>query len=101
MGEEADAATGAASKSGIPQSRSRSDASAQLLAHSTREKPRDELKVWLGNLPWSADEAALGAHFGKFGEIARIHLPLNESGGRIGSGYVHYKSKDAVEKVLL
>merc|ERR1712193_508204 len=55
-------------------------------------KIRDELKVYLGNLPWTVDEAALRADFEKFGEITKIRLPVDAHGKRTGSGYIFYSS---------
>lgn len=99
--KEADSSAGVSSTKPAEPRNKKADAAPGNEDATPREKPRDDLKVWMGNLPWSADEAVLKADFGKFGEITRIRLPLNEEGKRNGTGYIYYDSKETVEKVLL
>jgi len=94
--KEVDSSAGSSTKPGELRNKN-----ADAVPRSADAKPKDELKVYLGNLPWAADEAVLKADFGKFGEITRIRLPLNEHGKRDGTGYIYYESKETVEKVLL
>merc|ERR1712100_740483 len=53
----------------------------------------DGLKVFVGNIPWGTEEAALQKHFSKCGEIAKIDRPNKLA-------FVTFKSKAAVAKAL-
>jgi len=49
-------------------------------------------KVFVGGLPFSADDRLIREDFGKFGEIEDVYLPSDrESGKPRGFGFVTFK----------
>ena len=57
----------------------------------------DGRKIFVGGLPFSADEHAIREDFGKFGEIEDVYLPRDKELDRPrGFGFVTYKdARDA------
>mmetsp|Transcript_67322 Transcript_67322/g.219291 ORF Transcript_67322/g.219291 Transcript_67322/m.219291 type:complete len:177 (+) Transcript_67322:624-1154(+) len=58
-------------------------------------------KVWLGDLPWSVDEATLRTDFGKFGEILLLRYPVDKAGRAMGTAHISYKDNVIAQKVML
>ncbi|GAA5870160.1 hypothetical protein JCM8547_006905 [Rhodosporidiobolus lusitaniae] len=57
--------------------------------------------VWLGNVAWAADEAALEKIFSRFGEILRIGQPKDfETGRSRGIAYIEYATMDAARAAV-
>eukprot|EP00966_Prymnesium_polylepis_P064714 1501250-Prymnesium_polylepis.1 len=61
-------------------------------------------KIFVGGLPFEADEGMIREDFGKFGEVEDIYLPTDkETGKPRGFGFVTYKdgrdAKDASDSM--
>merc|ERR1712228_180028 len=63
-------------------------------------KRDDSLTVFVGGLPFSADEETLKKDFAECGEIDRFNMPMNEEGRPRGIAFITYKSEEAVTKAL-
>ena len=58
-------------------------------------------KLYVGNLPFSVDEAQLRAVFAPYGEISELALIMDRDTGRPkGFGFVTFASQAAAEKAL-
>jgi len=55
------------------------------------------LDVFIGGIPFSADEATLRRDFAECGEIVKMHLPMNEEGRPRGFAFATFTTKAAVE----
>lgn len=57
----------------------------------------DGRKIFIGGLPFGADEAQIREDFGKFGEIEDVYLPRERDTEKLrGFGFVTYKdARDA------
>merc|ERR1711920_795675 len=63
-------------------------------------KRDDSLTVFVGGLPFSADEETLKKDFGECGEIDRFNMPMNDEGRPKGIAFITYKSEEGVTKAL-
>jgi len=58
-------------------------------------------KLYVGNLPFSVDEAQLRAIFAPYGEISELSLIMDRDTGRPkGFGFVTFANQQAAEKAL-
>ena len=58
-------------------------------------------KIYVGNLPFTIDDAQLKELFGKFGEVEEAIVIKNKFNGRSkGFGFVTFKEEEAVEKAI-
>ena len=65
------------------------------------ENDRGEWKLFIKNLPWSADDDMVWTEFGKAGEVCYARVCTEQETGRSrGFGFVCYKSKDAAQKAI-
>ncbi|BGP38963.1 hypothetical protein JCM10450v2_002920 [Rhodotorula kratochvilovae] len=57
--------------------------------------------IWVGNLPWSADELAVEGAFGRYGPIRRVSLPKDvETGRSRGVAFVEFETVDAANRAM-
>ncbi|XDG07118.1 hypothetical protein ABKA04_006733 [Annulohypoxylon sp. FPYF3050] len=57
--------------------------------------------LFVGNLPWDADEDVVSAFFGEVAEVKSVRLPTDpESGDRKGFGYVTFNSVEDAKGVF-
>lgn len=57
-------------------------------------------RLYVGNLPWSVDEAALGELFSQFGEVTSVTLIQDRMSGRSkGFGFVELEDSAAEEAI--
>ncbi|GAA6052238.1 hypothetical protein JCM3770_007394 [Rhodotorula araucariae] len=57
--------------------------------------------IWIGNLPWSADELAVEGAFGRYGPVRRVKLPKDvETGRSRGVAFVEFETLDAANRAL-
>ena len=59
-----------------------------------------EKKVFVGGLPLGATETDLRNHFGSFGFVLRVDMPLSKSGEKKGFAIVHFDGSYGVENAL-
>lgn len=58
-------------------------------------------KLFVGNLPWSVDDAALNDAFGAYGEVTEARVARERETGRSrGFGFVTFTSDDAASAAL-
>mmetsp|Transcript_41908 Transcript_41908/g.98249 ORF Transcript_41908/g.98249 Transcript_41908/m.98249 type:complete len:487 (-) Transcript_41908:279-1739(-) len=60
----------------------------------------EELKVYVGGLPFEIDEAVFKKDFEECGEIEKIEFPKRDDGSFKGFAFVTYKSKEGVDAAL-
>ena len=59
------------------------------------------MKVYVGNLPFSVDDAKLNELFADFGEIEEANVIQNKFSGRSkGFGFVTFKDDEAAKKAI-
>ncbi len=59
------------------------------------------MKVYVGNLPWSVDHAKLVELFSPFGEIEEATIITDKFSGRSkGFGFVTYKDEESAKKAI-
>lgn len=58
------------------------------------------LKVFVGGLPWSIEEATVRADFEECGPIERFDMPLNGEGRPSGNAFIYYKTEEGLTKAL-
>lgn len=59
------------------------------------------MKVYVGNLPWSVDDAKLQSIFSKFGEVAEATVIMNKFSGRSkGFGFVTFNNDEDAKKAI-
>merc|ERR1719163_839104 len=68
--------------------------------HKVSEAGCEELKIFVGGIPFSCDQATLTKDFAECGEIEDLHLPLNEEGNPRGFAFITFKSKEGVDAAL-
>ncbi|KAI2470051.1 hypothetical protein F4781DRAFT_430787 [Annulohypoxylon bovei var. microspora] len=57
--------------------------------------------LFVGNLPWDADEDVVSTFFGEVAEVKSVRLPTDpESGNRKGFGYVSFNSVEEAKSVF-
>jgi RNA recognition motif-containing protein len=56
--------------------------------------------VFVGGLPWSADEETVKKDFGECGEIVSFSMPMNPEGQPKGIAFVDYTNAEGVKKAL-
>ncbi|GAA5851943.1 hypothetical protein JCM9279_007032 [Rhodotorula babjevae] len=57
--------------------------------------------IWIGNIPWSADELSVENTFGRYGPISRVKIPKDvETGRSRGVAFVEYETVDAANRAL-
>eukprot|EP00475_Leptophrys_vorax_P032763 TRINITY_DN5096_c0_g1_i2.p1 TRINITY_DN5096_c0_g1~~TRINITY_DN5096_c0_g1_i2.p1 ORF type:complete len:215 (-),score=60.70 TRINITY_DN5096_c0_g1_i2:112-756(-) len=59
-----------------------------------------EVKVFVGNLPFTATEDEIIEHFSSVGEVLHVELPLNPRGQPKGFALVEFNIEDAAEKAI-
>ena len=58
-------------------------------------------KIYVGNLPFTADEAAVRALFAQHGEVTSVALPVDRDTGRPrGFGFVEMSSDEEAQKAI-
>jgi RNA recognition motif-containing protein len=58
-------------------------------------------KLFVGNLPWSVDDAALGEAFAQYGEVTEARVARERDTGRSrGFGFVTFTADEAAEAAL-
>lgn len=58
-------------------------------------------KLFIGNLPWGVDDAALGEAFAPFGEVTEARVATERDTGRSrGFGFVTFTEEDAAAAAL-
>ncbi len=58
-------------------------------------------KLFVGNLPWSADDAALNEMFSQFGEITSARVMSDKFTGRSrGFGFVEFANEADAQKAV-
>lgn len=58
-------------------------------------------KLFVGNLPWSTDDAALNDMFSRYGEIASARVMTDKFTGRSrGFGFVEYANEADAQKAI-
>ncbi|MBM5789657.1 RNA-binding protein [Candidatus Parcubacteria bacterium] len=58
-------------------------------------------KLFVGNLPWSTDDAALNEMFSSYGEIASARVMTDKFTGRSrGFGFVEYVNEADAQKAI-
>jgi len=58
----------------------------------SRRDDADGRKIFIGGLPFSADEDVIRDDFGKYGEIEDVYLPKERDTGKLrGFGFVTFK----------
>ncbi|MFM9965658.1 MAG: ATP-binding protein [Planctomycetaceae bacterium] len=64
------------------------------------DAPDSEAQLWIANLPYSVDEAALIDHLSAFGEVENVHIPKDPDGKSRGYGFVEFSSPDEANRLL-
>jgi len=64
------------------------------------KKKSDELTVYVGGLPWSAEEQTVKKNFEDCGEIERFNMPKNDEGRPRGCAFITYTTDKGVEEAL-
>lgn len=60
-------------------------------------EPPNVMKMYVGNLPWSATTEELTEFFAQFGEVTDVHIPTDRDSGRPrGFAFVTMGSKSAM-----
>jgi len=60
-----------------------------------------ENKLFVGNLPWSVDDAALQGMFEEYGEIASARVMTERDTGRSrGFGFVEFANAESAQKAI-
>ncbi len=58
-------------------------------------------KLFVGNLPWSVDDAALGEAFAQYGEVTEARVARERDTGRSrGFGFVTFTADEAADAAL-
>ena len=53
------------------------------------------MSIYVGNIPFEATDADLRTVFQEYGEVKRVHLPMDRETGRIrGFGFVEMETED-------
>lgn len=69
--------------------------------HADSEEDIDETKLYIGNIDYAASESELETHFGKFGDIEMVNIPVDRYTGRArGFGFITYKKVDDAIKAM-
>ena len=59
------------------------------------------MKIYVGNLPWSIDEDALGKLFESYGETEEVTLIKDKFSGRSkGFGFITFKDEASAQKAI-
>ncbi len=59
------------------------------------------VKLFIGNLPFSVDNAKLKEEFAKFGEVVSANIVFDKSSKRSkGFGFVEFANQDAAEAAI-
>lgn len=59
------------------------------------------MKIYVGNLPWSVDDAKLKELFAAFGEIEEANVIVNKFNNRSkGFGFVTFKDDESAKKAI-
>ncbi len=60
-----------------------------------------ENKLFVGNLPWSVDDAALQGMFEEFGEVTSARVMTERDTGRSrGFGFVEFAGAESAQKAI-
>lgn len=58
-------------------------------------------KLFVGNLPWSVDDAALGELFSSYGEVTSARVITDRDSGKSrGFGFVEFESSEDAETAM-
>ncbi len=58
-------------------------------------------KLYVGNIDYTATETELANHFGRFGQVELVNIPVNRYTGRArGFGFVTFASRDEAERAM-
>lgn len=58
-------------------------------------------KLYVGNIDYTATETELAHHFGRFGQVELVNIPVNRYTGRArGFGFVTFASRDEAERAM-
>lgn len=61
----------------------------------------DKKKIFVGNLPWSIDDAKLNEVFSKFGEVSEAKVITDKFSGRSrGFGFVSFSTEEEAQKAV-
>jgi RNA recognition motif-containing protein len=64
-------------------------------------KQEENMKLYVGNLPWSVDDNALKELFASYGEVEEAALIKDKFSGRSkGFGFVTFKDDEAAQKAI-
>merc|ERR1711920_4428 len=69
-------------------------------AAPAKSDDKNNMKVFVGGIPWSTDEATVRADFEECGPIEDFALPKDDQGRIKGIAFITYKTKAGVEKAL-
>ncbi len=59
------------------------------------------MKIYVGNLPFSATESEIREHFSQYGEVTDVSLPTDRETGRPrGFGFVEMSDDDAGKEAI-
>ena len=59
------------------------------------------VRLFVGNLPYSANEAEIREHFGSAGEPSQIVIPVDRETGRVrGFAFVDYAEREVAERAI-
>jgi cold-inducible RNA-binding protein len=72
-----------------------------FLSVTFREIAMEQNKLYVGNFPYSVDEAQLRGIFSQYGEISELALIMDRDTGRPkGFGFITFATQAAAEKAL-
>ena len=58
-------------------------------------------KLYVANLPYSAERADILTLFGSYGKLTEVHIVRDETGKSKGYGFVSYDSPESAQSALL
>jgi nucleolin len=58
----------------------------------------EHAEIFVGNLPWSANEDSLKEYLTYYGEVTKVKVLVDHDGRSKGVGFVEFASKEAAEK---
>jgi len=62
---------------------------------------KDNMNIYVGNIPWSTSEEELEAHFAQYGNVNAVRIITEGHSGRSkGFGFVEMESKEAGQQLL-
>ncbi|GGA34899.1 RNA-binding protein [Okeania sp. KiyG1] len=59
------------------------------------------MSIYVGNLSYDVTQEDLNAVFAEYGQVTRVHLPIDRETGRVrGFGFVEMQSEEDEEKAI-